>query len=103
MARMWWASWNVAETCPPRSSTAPTATCPPLTSGCWTKAKKAYAIDDRVASAYAVLRLVKNRNGERASVLYHYVKAFNQFIPIEQDKGSGKWSGKLAWTGADLA
>ncbi|MCC7451980.1 MAG: AAA family ATPase [Anaerolineae bacterium] len=56
-------------------------------------ALKAHPTDDRLASVHAVLRIIKNRNGTQASVLFQYVKAFNQFIPVER--------GKLGWTGSE--
>jgi replicative DNA helicase len=56
-------------------------------------ALKAHPTDDRLASVHAVLRIIKNRNGTQASVLFQYVKAFNQFVPLER--------GKLVWTGME--
>ncbi len=64
-------------------------------------ARKRYSTDDRIASTFAMLRVIKNRNGERATLLYHYLRAYNEFVPMERDNGGqGKVTGgKLSWIG----
>ena len=57
------------------------------------KALKVNPMDDRLSSVHAVLRIIKNRNGTQASVLFQYAKAFNQFIPINCPR--------LGWVGID--
>jgi hypothetical protein len=66
-------------------------------------ARKRYSTDERFASTFAMLRIIKNRNGERATLLYHYLRAFNEFLPIERENtGQGKVSGgKLSWIGVN--
>jgi replicative DNA helicase len=59
------------------------------------EARKRYTTDERLASTFSVLRIIKNRNGERASLLYHYIRAYNEFIPIEREGKAG--GGKLNW------
>jgi replicative DNA helicase len=66
-------------------------------------ARKRYSTDERFASTFAMLRIIKNRNGERATLLYHYLRAFNEFLPIERENnGQSKMSGgKLGWIGVN--